>query len=292
LKGERPIHLAAEKGFLGVVTALLRTSAAVNVRTIEGDTPLHLAAERGHEEVVMVLILCGANINARNEEEGATALHYAALDSRVNVVKQLTAEGASKEIRSRNIPAVVGDEKSAVLLPSKTPLEAAECQLKLYDGLAADDIAFEELGEAKVDMVARQRLVVAHLKSFNPMSLFWTRQSHWRCLPWARQAVFTVLLVGEKLWREKDGPEQNEDEAAAGAAGAGGRDERPWLPQELWQYMLTFLRRKDVSSIRSHVASVGGAISSRTASGRRGGGSGAVGRSGGTTPAQQARPAV
>lgn len=161
-----------------------------------------------------------------------------------------------------------------------------------YDGLAADDIAFEELGEAKVDMVARQRLVVAHLKSFNPMSLFWTRQSHWRCLPWARQAVFTVLLVGEKLWREKDGPEQNEDEAAAGAAGAGGRDERPWLPQELWQYMLTFLRRKDVSSIRSHVASVGGAISSRTASGRRGGGSGAVGRSGGTTPAQQARPAV
>lgn len=52
--------------------------------------------------------------------------------TKVNVVKQLTAEGASKEIRSRNIPAVVGDEKSAVLLPSKTPLEAAECQLKLY----------------------------------------------------------------------------------------------------------------------------------------------------------------
>ena len=107
LKGERPIHLAAEKGFLGVVTTLLSNSAAVNVRTIEGDTPLHLAAERGHEEVVMVLILCGANLNARNEEEGATALHYAAVDSRVNVVKQLTAEGASKEVRSRNTAAVV-----------------------------------------------------------------------------------------------------------------------------------------------------------------------------------------
>jgi len=272
LKGERPIHLAAEKGYLGVVTTLLTASAAVNVRTIEGDTPLHLAAERGYEEVVMVLILCGANLNARNEEEGGTALHYAAMDSRVNVVKQLTAEGASKEIRSKDLPPVVGDDKSAILLPSKTPLEAAVGQLAYYEKLASDDIVFEDLGETKEDMMSRQSAVVAHLQAFNPMSLFWTRQSHWRCLPWAREAVFTVLLIGERLWR-KQGEDEEEAEEGAGAGGGatirldgtetgGGAEEVKeaegvealWLPIEIWQFILSFLRRKELSSLRSRVA--------------------------------------
>ena len=55
------------------------------------------------------------------------------------------------------------------------------------------------------------------------------------------------------MWREKDD------------------EDKPWLPLEIWQYILTFLRRKDLSSIKSHVASTGGAVVSREGGGRRSG---------------------
>ena len=63
--------------------------------------------------------------------------------------------------------------------------------------------------------------------------------------------------VGERLWKEKDG------------------EEKPWLPLEIWHYILTFLRRKNLSSIRAHVAT-GGAVASRTAGSRRSGNGGGV----------------
>ncbi len=53
--GKTALHLAAMKGRLGHVKALLSAGADRSVVDREGETPADLAQERGHEEIVRLL---------------------------------------------------------------------------------------------------------------------------------------------------------------------------------------------------------------------------------------------
>ena len=74
------IHEAASEGYTEVVKRLLAAGADVNVRDDAGRTLLHAASYAGHKEIVELLITKGADLNAKGLLDGATPLHFAALE--------------------------------------------------------------------------------------------------------------------------------------------------------------------------------------------------------------------
>jgi RNA polymerase sigma factor (sigma-70 family) len=100
--GERtPLHLAAEKGHLDVVRALLEAGADVHARD-EGDnaTPLHWAAGEGHLEVIEQLIAAGALVNDPQDvhERGPLGWAISLHESRPEAARLLMAHGAKVDI--------------------------------------------------------------------------------------------------------------------------------------------------------------------------------------------------
>ena len=76
-----PIHQAASEGNIQLIKSFIESSSSssldlINEQDEEGQTPLHLAADRGYLDVVSFLIENGANVNAI-DNDGFTALFVA-----------------------------------------------------------------------------------------------------------------------------------------------------------------------------------------------------------------------
>lgn len=89
-KGETPLMLAAIKGSLPAVQALVKRGAAVNRA---GWTPLHYACSGPDNGVAAFLIAHGAELNARSDN-GTTPLMMAARYGSVDLVPVLIKAGA------------------------------------------------------------------------------------------------------------------------------------------------------------------------------------------------------
>jgi ankyrin repeat protein len=100
--GERPLHLAAEKGYNDVVELLLAHKAEVDAKTESGETPLYLAAREGHKDVVELLLAHGADVNAKDKNFGRTPLHVAAVFDHKDVVELLLAHGANVNAKTND----------------------------------------------------------------------------------------------------------------------------------------------------------------------------------------------
>lgn len=87
------LHLAATKGHLDVVKALVNAGARVDAEDFVEQTPLMNAAMFCHAPVVEYLLQQGANPN-HAASEGYTALMYAARNSSVASMDLLLAKGA------------------------------------------------------------------------------------------------------------------------------------------------------------------------------------------------------
>jgi len=84
-----PLHLACFYNNDEVVGELLRGGANVNMSGIVGDRPLHLACSRGHVNIVKRLLSTkDCEVDAKDNENN-TALHYAARQAQVDIVKIL-----------------------------------------------------------------------------------------------------------------------------------------------------------------------------------------------------------
>jgi uncharacterized protein len=70
----------------------------VNQRGIFGDYPIHVAAIRGALDDMVALIAGGADVNALGED-GNTALHWAARNGNMDMAKLLLEHGAQTDIR-------------------------------------------------------------------------------------------------------------------------------------------------------------------------------------------------
>jgi len=102
-----------------VVDMLLEHGSDVEAPGFLGDKPLHLAAARGYSYAVESLIAHGADPNTV-DDSGGTPLHQASMQGRTEVAALLLANGANPNARSQhNVPlslAVRFGWKDAVIL--------------------------------------------------------------------------------------------------------------------------------------------------------------------------------
>jgi ankyrin repeat protein len=127
--GLNPLHVAARNGHIDVVVQLLSAdfdshknastvaTPAIHSRSRSGATPLHEAARAGHENIVSLLLRAGAEA-ASEDENGRSALHWAAAEGHLAAVKELLQVSS---VHAPTKPALVhmGDKKRV------TPLHLA-----------------------------------------------------------------------------------------------------------------------------------------------------------------------
>ena len=102
--GFQPLHIAASKGNIGVISILLERGCDVNMPISESDgtRAVHYAAANGHLDIVNLLIQVSNSTNAR-DKNGVTALHYAISNGHADVVKALAkADGCDINVADNN----------------------------------------------------------------------------------------------------------------------------------------------------------------------------------------------
>ena len=93
--GWTPLHYAASKGHLSIISLLLENSAYIDAESPNGTTPLMMASMYGTPEAVKLLLEEGADPNLKNQQ-GLTAQQFAQRANRPDAVEALT-----KAIRSK-----------------------------------------------------------------------------------------------------------------------------------------------------------------------------------------------
>ena len=138
------LHLAAEKGNVEEIKALIANGADINAIDERGNTSLHLAALKGHAVIAKMLISSGADVNAKRNSLGDTPLHLAVmLSPNLDLINTLIAAGADVNAK---------DNKGY------TPLHTAATGTKLQILEMASDTTkkdIQEVTENYVDILKR-----------------------------------------------------------------------------------------------------------------------------------------
>ncbi len=88
------LMIASAKGHTEVVKLLLQHNVDVNTVDVYEWTPLHRASYENREQIVELLLNVPAiKVNAQ-DDQGATALHHAAVKGNINISKRLIEKGA------------------------------------------------------------------------------------------------------------------------------------------------------------------------------------------------------
>eukprot|EP01091_Cochliopodium_minus_P003191 TRINITY_DN1302_c0_g1_i1.p1 TRINITY_DN1302_c0_g1~~TRINITY_DN1302_c0_g1_i1.p1 ORF type:complete len:615 (-),score=148.57 TRINITY_DN1302_c0_g1_i1:42-1886(-) len=91
--GSTPLHIAAERGFLEIVSILVDKKALINQRDNNGKTPLYVSIEKEQFKVTKFLIEAGADPNVKDQFNN-TALHQASiLQKNLFLILLLSANG-------------------------------------------------------------------------------------------------------------------------------------------------------------------------------------------------------
>ncbi|XP_075992412.1 E3 ubiquitin-protein ligase mind bomb 1 isoform X2 [Anticarsia gemmatalis] len=83
---QTPLHIAVNKGHLGVVRTLLQLAVHPSLQDSEGDTPLHDATSKKRDDMLTLLLEHGADMTLTNNN-GFNALHHAALRGNPSAMK-------------------------------------------------------------------------------------------------------------------------------------------------------------------------------------------------------------
>lgn len=83
-----PLHVAAVRGDVAAIAALLDAGADIQSRGEHGYSPLHEAVEQGHIEAVRLLLQRGASVAATNDD-GRTPIQCAQILSEHEIERLL-----------------------------------------------------------------------------------------------------------------------------------------------------------------------------------------------------------
>lgn len=124
-----PLHMAAERGDLAGVQALLAAGAGVDVRDTGGTTPLFLAAEAGHTAVVRAVLAGGADPRVSNAA-GESPLYIASLRGHLAAVVALLEGFAARGLTWLD-PDLYGDCWTPLMAAAvANHTEVAQCLLQ------------------------------------------------------------------------------------------------------------------------------------------------------------------
>jgi uncharacterized protein len=135
------LEAAIRAGDAAAVARLLNAGADPNSRDVLGGTPLLTASWLGNASVVSLLLSHGADANAIHREAGASALEYAVLKGRADIVQSLLAAGADVEKKYR------GGQTVLHLAAARTSVTVLDQLIAARGNLAATD----DLGNTPLD---------------------------------------------------------------------------------------------------------------------------------------------
>lgn len=72
--GNMPLHIAAKKGYMGLVQAFVDRGWSVNDQNLSGETPLMLAIQYGHRDVFQVLMEHKPNMSLKDQRNNTALL--------------------------------------------------------------------------------------------------------------------------------------------------------------------------------------------------------------------------
>lgn len=86
------LHFAVQNDYDYGVQKLIAAGARVNQGDIKGVTPLHTAAKKGRLDLVTTLYTAGASLKAK-DHEGLTVIHYAAESGKLSLIDYFESKG-------------------------------------------------------------------------------------------------------------------------------------------------------------------------------------------------------
>ncbi|KAB1281079.1 putative ankyrin repeat domain-containing protein 31 [Camelus dromedarius] len=124
-RGESRLHLAARRGNLSLVKALVQSGADVNLKDNAGWTPLREAASEGCNDTIVELLKANAKVNCGNLD-GILPLHDAVANNHLKATEILLQHGANpnqKDKKQKTALDEADDENTKELLKSYGAVE-------------------------------------------------------------------------------------------------------------------------------------------------------------------------